>query len=104
VVDERFFAARIDAASDAASIDWRSDYHSISYSVIETPDFVRSRVSALLDELGLRFGTLDFIVDPDGRWWFLEINPNGQLAWIEEETGLSISGSIADALEVRCRS
>lgn len=44
VVDGHFFAARIDAESEAAYVDWRSDYHSISYSVIETPDFLRSHV------------------------------------------------------------
>lgn len=102
VVDDRFFAARIDAGSEATYVDWRSDYHSISYSVIETPDSIRSRVSALLDSIGLRFAALDFTVDPHGQWWFLEANPNGQWAWIEEETGLSISVALADALEGRC--
>ncbi|MGH3822868.1 MAG: ATP-grasp ribosomal peptide maturase [Pseudonocardiaceae bacterium] len=104
VVDNNFFAARIDAASETAHVDWRSDYHSISYSVTDTPKAVRSRVSALLDSMGLRFGALDFIVDPHDQWWFLECNPNGQWAWIEEETGLPISGALADALEGRCRS
>ena len=103
VVDDRFFAARIDAGSDAAYVDWRSDYHSISYSVMKTPDAIHSRVSTLLDLMGLRFAALDFAVDPDGHWWFLECNPNGQWAWIEEATGLSISGALADALEGRCR-
>jgi hypothetical protein len=31
--------------------------------------------------------------------WFLEANPNGQGAWIENETGLPIAAAIADALE-----
>lgn len=48
--------------------------------------------------LGLRFGALDFLVTPSGEWYFLEVNPNGQWAWIEQETGLPISSAIADAL------
>jgi glutathione synthase/RimK-type ligase-like ATP-grasp enzyme len=56
-------------------------------------------VRALLDRLGLRFGALDFVVTPDGEWWFLECNPNGQWAWIEDETGLPIASALADALE-----
>src|SRR6266851_4864116 len=46
-------------------------------------------------------GALDFLVTPEGKWVFLEINPNGQWAWIEEETGLPIAAAIADALRSR---
>ncbi len=99
VVDGEFFAARIDGESDAAHVDWRSDYDNLSYQAIETPNFVRSRVSSLLDKLSLRFGALDFVVAPDGEWWFLECNPNGQWAWIEDETGMPIARALADALE-----
>jgi glutathione synthase/RimK-type ligase-like ATP-grasp enzyme len=62
------------------------------------PAGVRVGVSALMGRLGLRFGTFDFIVTPDDRWVFLEINPNGQWAWIEDAAGLPIAASIADAL------
>ena len=62
---------------------------------------MRSRVAALLDSFALRFAALDFVVDPDGRWWFLECNPNGQWAWIEDETNMPITSAIADALEGR---
>lgn len=99
VVDGEFFAARIDATSDAAHIDWRSDYDSLTYTVTETPDCVRSRVTRLLDALGLRFAALDFIIDTDGQWWFVDCNPNGQWAWIEDNTGMPIASTIADALE-----
>jgi ATP-grasp ribosomal peptide maturase len=99
VVDGEFFAARIDSESDAAHVDWRSDYDNVSYQVIETPVVVRSRVRSLLDKLGLRFGAVDFVVAPDGEWWFLEVNPNGQWAWIEDETGMPIARALADALE-----
>lgn len=101
VVDDQFFAARIDARSPAAETDWRADYHALDYTAIETPEFVRTRVSELLHRLGLRFGALDFVVSPDGQWWFLECNPNGQWAWIETETAMPIAAAIADALEGR---
>lgn len=99
VVDDQFFAARIDARSDTGRVDWRADYQALTYSAVETPEFVRSGVSALLNRLGLRFGALDFVVAPDGQWWFLECNPNGQWAWIEDETGMPIASALADALE-----
>lgn len=75
------------------------DYEALSYQAVETPKRVQTHVSVLLDKLGLRFGALDFVVAPDGEWWFLECNPNGQWAWIEDETGMLISAALADALE-----
>jgi len=51
--------------------------------------------------LELTFGALDFAVDAAGSWWFYEINPNGQWLWIERQTGLPISASLAELLEGR---
>lgn len=101
VVDDQLFAARIDGGSDAARIDWRTDYDNLTYTIVDTPDHVVRGVRALLAALGLRFGALDFVVSPDGSWWFLECNPNGQWAWIEDETGLPIAAALADALQGR---
>jgi glutathione synthase/RimK-type ligase-like ATP-grasp enzyme len=98
VVDGRFFAARIDAMPEAAYVDWRSDYHSISYSVMEIPDVVQSRVRTLLDSLGLRFGALDFVVDRHDQWWFLECNLAGQWLWLQDEASVQIAAGIADLL------
>jgi glutathione synthase/RimK-type ligase-like ATP-grasp enzyme len=47
--------------------------------------------------LGLRFGAFDFLATAGG-WVFLEVNSNGQWAWIEDQTGLPIASAIADAL------
>lgn len=99
VVDDTYLAARIDTTSEVASVDWRADYDAVTYTPLpEPPAAVRDGVRALLGTLGVRFGCLDFVVAPDGRWWFLEINPNGQWAWIEDATGLPITAAIADAL------
>lgn len=98
VVDDAWFAVRIDGASEAAELDWRTDYDSLSYSVVTIPGPVRDGVRRLLTRLRLRFGALDFIVTPQGEWIFLEINPNGQWAWLQDATGLPIAAAIADAL------
>lgn len=98
-VDGRLFAARIDAGSQAAHVDWRSDYAALTYRTAAVPDDVAAGVRALMIRLGLRFAALDFVVSPQGDWTFLEINPNGQWAWIEDETGLPIAAALADALE-----
>jgi ATP-grasp ribosomal peptide maturase len=96
-VDGRTFAAAIHAHSDAARIDWRSDYSSLTYDRIETPDGVAAGVLDLMRELHLRFAALDFLVDDAGRWWFLEIGANAQWAWIDQVAD-PIAQAIADAL------
>jgi len=52
----------------------------------------------LVERLGLCYGAIDMILTPDGRYVFLEINPSGQYAWIEMQTGLPISAAICDLL------
>ncbi len=98
VVDERFFAARLTAGSEAARVDWRSDYPALVYAVEEVPTRVRVAVLQMLAHLQLRFAAMDFVVTPAGEWVFLDLNPNGQWAWIEHETGLPLCAAIADAL------
>ncbi|WP_175412029.1 ATP-grasp ribosomal peptide maturase [Streptomyces sp. TRM64462] len=99
IVGERMFAARIDAGSDAAHIDWRSDYGSLSYTPTSVPDSVAAAVRRLMDRLRLRYGAADFVVDPSGDWWFLEVNPCGQWDWIQGATGQPVAQAIADELE-----
>lgn len=99
VVGDRFFAVEIHAGSEAAKVDWRADYSSLSYKPAVVPKDVRRRVMAFMAHFGLVFGAFDFIVTPGGDWRFLEVNPNGQWSWIEHKTGVPISRAIADLLE-----
>ncbi len=98
VVDDVFFAVRIDAESEAGTVDWRTDYDNLRYAVVNVPHDVREHVLDLLELLRLRFAALDFVVTPSGEWVFLEANPNGQFAWLQEATGVPIAAAIADAL------
>jgi ATP-grasp ribosomal peptide maturase len=99
VVDGRVFTARIDALTAEGRIDWRSDYTNLRYSPGALPDEVEAKIRAFMQLLRLRFAAFDFVVTPSGEHVFLEANPNGQFAWIEDETGLPIAAAIADALE-----
>ncbi len=98
VVDGACFTAEIHSDSPAADLDWRSDYESLTYKVTTPSAQVRNAVTAFMNELGLRFGALDFLVTPSGEWVFLEVNPNGQWAWIKE-LAPDIARALATALE-----
>ncbi|MET9086187.1 ATP-grasp ribosomal peptide maturase [Streptomyces sp. NPDC004237] len=99
VVGDRLLAAEVHAGSDAAHTDWRSDYASLTYQVVQVPDTVAAGVRSYMGKLNLRFAAMDFIVGPDGAWTFLEANPCGQWDWIEHHTGLPIAQAIADELQ-----
>ncbi len=100
VVGERVFAARIDSqVSRMTAVDWRHhDDAKVGYSAYDLPPDVAERCVRLVAGLGLTFGALDFIVTPDGRYVFLEVNVNGQWGFIELLSGLPISDAIADWL------
>ena len=95
VVDGALFAAEI---RNPGELDWRRDHRRLSYRTCEVPDEIALGVRELMHHLGLVFGALDFVVTVDGEWVFIEINPNGQLAWIERTTGLPISRALAETL------
>lgn len=99
VIGDRMIPVAIRAGSEAAQLDWRTDYRSLTYADVALPVDVRSGVRRLMDELGLYFGALDFAVTPDGRWVFFEVNPNGQWHWLAVKAGVPLVDMMADALQ-----
>lgn len=100
VVGSRVLAAEIHSqASHATRDDWRHyDFDRTPHSRHELPDEVAARCVRLVETLGLCFGAIDMVLTPDREYVFLELNPNGQWAWIQDLTALPISEAIADLL------
>jgi ATP-grasp ribosomal peptide maturase len=98
-VGPRMFAAAIQPGSDAARVDFRADYPSLTYSVAAIPAPIAAGVSAFMDHFGLAYGAFDFAVDGEGTWWMLECNSVGQYTWLEDATGMPISTALADLLQ-----
>lgn len=98
IVGERVFTVAIDAASDAARTDWRSDYDALTYRTIELPNEVAQQLVALHQRLGLRFGAVDLIRDTAGRWIFLGTNQSGEWGWLVAKTGIGVADALADLL------
>lgn len=97
VVGNEVFAVAIHAGSEAARVDWRSDYAALSYELINLPPGVEKAPPAIMDELGLVYGAFDLSVSNDGGsevFWFLEINPGGQYGFLEGATGIPITDSL----------
>jgi glutathione synthase/RimK-type ligase-like ATP-grasp enzyme len=94
------FACRIESQqSTVADKDWRRyDLANTPHLVHELDATVERKIGELMRRMNLRFGSLDFIVTPDGEHVFLEVNPVGQFGWIVEQTGLPIHERLADLL------
>lgn len=97
VVGNNIFTASIDSQSDEETkIDWRKK--KLIFKAIEIPKRVENLCIEIVKKLNLSFGAIDLIKDKEGNYIFLEINPNGQWAWIETQTGLNISDAIIKEL------
>lgn len=68
------------------ALDWRQDcgFGHVKVDPIATPPEVKQSVLAFARETGICSGSLDFGVDAQGQWWFLEINEQGQFLWIDQ--------------------
>lgn len=55
-------------------------------------------IKGFMDETGYRFGRFDFI-RKNGELWFLELNPNGQWAWLDEKNERGLVSLVADAIK-----
>jgi ATP-grasp ribosomal peptide maturase len=93
-IGDRPFCVRIDSGDLL-----RYDYDALTYTATDTPPGLADLIAAYLERFDLVFGCFDFALRPDGTPVFLECNPNGQWAWLEDETGLPMTAALADLLE-----
>ena len=77
--------------------DWRIVKEGVRFQPCELPSDVVSRCANLVKRFGLVFGAIDLVQTPSG-FYFLEINPNGEWAWLQKEAGLPIAETIVDIL------
>jgi len=101
VVADRVFAAGIHSQeTDETAVDWRRGSNpKLKHEILGLPEDVRQACVGFVRGQNLRFGAIDLVLDEEGNYWFLECNPNGQWAWIENRTGLPIASAIVDELE-----
>jgi len=97
VVGNKVFAAAIYSQEDPETVtDWRRK--KLQFYQIDLPCDIQQKCVQMVEVLQLKFGAIDLIIDKNGNYVFLEINPNGQWAWIESQTGMPISDAIIEHL------
>lgn len=99
VVGERVFAVKIDSQlHEETRVDWRLYTQLNPHSVYKLPEEIDLFCVKFLQEQRLLFGAMDFIVTPEGEYYFLENNPFGQYLWLEYETNLPLTEEMCNLL------
>ncbi len=101
VIGRRVFAARVNSQSMAEGrLDWRRNFEEMEgyFLPIELAPELHRAILRLMDEMGLIFGCLDFIVTPAGEHVFLEVNEMGQFLFIEEFAGIPLLDAFCEML------
>lgn len=99
VIGEQVYCAQIESqANEDSKIDWRKGKSYLNHAVHELPLEVKEKCIEMTRRLNLNYSAIDLILDKNGRYIFLECNPNGQWAWLEIRLGFPISGDIVKLL------
>ncbi len=98
LVGNALFAVEIDSQSnDETKQDWRvGNCLLVDYSRVTLPKKIEKLCRSLVERANISFSAIDLVKDKTGRFYFLDLNPNGQWAWIDEMLSLGIAKSIED--------
>lgn len=102
-VNGAFYTCKFEHPNYYDVVDWRTpeNFQQLIYSEIELPEEVEKKTLSLLKQLDLKYAAVDFAVDKNDVYFFLEVNPVGQWLWIEHSTGMNISEALALSLTRR---
>jgi hypothetical protein len=99
VIGEELFAVEILKDGQGISGDWRIEKEKLEYRPFSLPSAVESKCKLLVKELGLLFAGIDLAFsEKSGEFYFLEINPTGEWAWLVDAAHLPIDKAIANVL------
>jgi glutathione synthase/RimK-type ligase-like ATP-grasp enzyme len=65
-------------------IDWRAIRNKMLVEPYTLPTKMEEKIRKFMHNLGIVFGSFDFIVTHEDEYIFLEVNEQGQFLWIEE--------------------
>lgn len=99
VIGKRVFPAKIDSqATRKGQLDWRRALDDMTWEETDIPAELSRTILKLMEEMGLAFGCLDFVVTPEGEYVFLEVNEMGQFLFVEHEAGTPLLDAFCEML------
>lgn len=97
VIGNQVFSVEIDT-NEVDNTDWRKPELSKYYKLHQLPKHIENKMLRLHEELDLIYSAFDFILTPEGEYYFLETNPAGEWVWLERELNMPISKALIEEL------
>ncbi|KAF0201370.1 MAG: hypothetical protein FD170_2687 [Bacteroidetes bacterium] len=97
----KFFASAIFSQSnDKTNLDFRNYDQKKPNRIVPyiLPKFIEKKLTVLMRKLGLKTGSIDMIVNSNGDYIFLEVNPAGQFGMISKPCNFFLEREIAQNL------
>ncbi len=99
VFGEKVFGHKILPKNNIIGIDWRVlKPNEITYELIKLPHHINTNILKFMSLFNLKYSAMDFVVDKNENWYFIENNPNGQFAWLEIANGDKLIDSLINLL------
>ena len=95
VIGDRIYAAIMESPPDIIDSRLVTDLPYETYAL--SPE-LSAQIMAMMKRLGLVYGAVDLKLAHDGTPYFLEVNPQGQFAYIEIATGMPLIREFAQFL------
>lgn len=104
VIKDEVYATAIHSQEHSETeVDWRVwdayDFD-LRHEPITLPETIANGCREMTRRFGLKYSAIDLARGRDGYYYFLEMNPNGQWAWIERKTGLPIRDALIRGMGV----
>jgi hypothetical protein len=98
VVGDMVMPVRIESGNvTPVTLDWRTQKDGLRFSGCKLPEEIERLCRIYVSQGGLAFGAID-LVEHDGRFIFLEINPNGEWGWLQKPNGIPIAETLCDLM------
>ena len=79
-------------------VDFRKNYGNHRYLSVSLPHSIISKLKLLMKKMQLDYGAIDFILDNNNNYYFLEVNPYGQFEMVSAPCNYYIEKKIAEIL------
>jgi hypothetical protein len=85
------------SVEEYSDIDWRTKKTGLKFSACNLPLDIMEKCKNYVRDNGLIFGAID-LVRHDDKFFFLEINPNGEWGWLQHPHGIPIAKTLCDLM------